>query len=247
VPGEKAGYHPRTAWFIVGELVRRLDDARQRSYDRYVREEIFGPIGMADSWVGGMPPERYRAYGARIGAMFEDIHEDPPTDGDAMEGVPDERTCASVHPGASGRGPMHDLGKFYQALLRGGAVDKGSRVLRSETVAELTRPQRVGMFDHTFKHAIDWGLGFIVNLQDASGRATMPYGYGPHASSRTFGHSGAESSCAFCDPEHEIVVAWACNGMPGEDAHQKRQRAINTAIYEDLELVEPRMNTDEHG
>jgi CubicO group peptidase (beta-lactamase class C family) len=237
VPGEKAGYHPRTGWFILGELVRRLDE-RQRTYDRYAREEVLAPIEMTESCAGGMTSEQYQTFGPRIGAMFEDIHEDPPTDGDALEGVPDERTCASVHPGASGRGPMRDLGKFYETLFRGGELRTRSRALRSEMVAELTQPQRIGMFDHTFKHAMDWGLGFIVNLQDPAGRATMPYGYGLHASPQTFGHSGAESSCAFCDPEHELVVAWVCNGMPGEEAHQKRQRAINTAIYEDLELVQ---------
>lgn len=233
-PGEKAGYHPRTSWFILGELARRLDD-HHRGFDRYAREEIFLPLGMNDCWVGGMPPEDYAAYGARIGATFEDILEDPPEEHDPMEGVPDERKVASVHPGASGRGPVRELGRFYEMLMRGGERD-GSRVLRAESISELTRPQRVGMYDHTFKHAMDWGLGFIVNLQDEKGRATMPYGYGAHASSRTFGHSGAESSCAFCDPEHELVVAWVCNGMPGDEQHQERQRAINTAIYEDLEI-----------
>ena len=37
-------------------------------YDRYVREEIFGPLGMDDCWVG-LPADRYEAYGDRIGFM----------------------------------------------------------------------------------------------------------------------------------------------------------------------------------
>ena len=43
-----------------------------RPFDRYVREEIFEPLGMADSWIG-MPPERYLAYqeAGRIGADVE--------------------------------------------------------------------------------------------------------------------------------------------------------------------------------
>jgi CubicO group peptidase (beta-lactamase class C family) len=65
----------------------------------------------------------------------------------------------------------------------------------------------------------------------------MPYGYGKYASAKTFGHSGSKSSCAFCDPDHQLVVAWVCNGMPEESKHQARQRAINEAIYEDLNLA----------
>src|SRR5262249_37946222 len=130
-------------------------------------------------------------------------------------------------------GPMHDLARFYQMLLNGGELD-GTRVLTQSSVAELIRPQRVGMFDHTFKHAMDWGLGFILNTPRDP---TMPYGFGDHASPRAFGHSGAESSCAFADPAHQLVVSWVCNGMPGDAAHQARQRAINTAIYEDLGLA----------
>lgn len=93
------------------------------------------------------------------------------------------------------------------------------------------------MFDHTFKHVMDWGLGFILDSKQY-GSDTVPYGYGDHASPRTFGHSGAQSACAFADPEHDLAVAWLCNGLPGEARHQLRQRAINNAIYEDLGLVD---------
>src|SRR5688500_9244686 len=64
-PGKKAGYHVATSWYLLGELVRRLNG---RAFERYVREAIFEPLGMNDSWVG-MPPQRYRAYGERIGFL----------------------------------------------------------------------------------------------------------------------------------------------------------------------------------
>ena len=232
VPGEKAGYHPSSAWIMLGEIVRRVDP-QQRTYDAYVRREIFEPLGMDDSWIG-MPPERYRAYGRRIGGMYETSRE--PAAG-PNEGVPSEATCALVRPGANGRGPIRELGRFYEMLRRGGEASAGgARVLSAESVGEITRPHRIGLFDHTFKHEMDWGLGFIVNSNESS-RHTMPYGYGRFASPRTFGHSGARSSCAFCDPAHGLVVAWVCNGTPADELHQARQRAINEAIYEDLSLL----------
>jgi hypothetical protein len=34
----------------------------------------------------------------------------------------------------------------------------------------------------------------------------------------------------------KLVVAWFCNGMPGQARHSQRQRDINAAIYEDLQI-----------
>src|SRR6476646_9996610 len=68
VPGQKAGYHQASSWFILGEVIRRVGGL---PFSTYVRREIFEPLGMADSWIG-MPPERYLEYwdAGRIGAMW---------------------------------------------------------------------------------------------------------------------------------------------------------------------------------
>ncbi|HEX4494972.1 MAG TPA: serine hydrolase domain-containing protein, partial [Thermoanaerobaculia bacterium] len=52
VPGQKAGYHQASSWFILGEVIQRVSG---RPFSAYVREEIFAPLGMDDSWIG-MPP-----------------------------------------------------------------------------------------------------------------------------------------------------------------------------------------------
>ena len=62
----------------------------------------------------------------------------------------------------------------------------------------------------------------------------LPYAYGPHASLRTFGHGGNQSSIAFADPVHALAVAIIFNGMPGEAAHQRRMHNVLTGLYEDL-------------
>src|SRR5207237_9637854 len=66
VPGQKAQYHPTSGWYILGELVQRVD---HRPFYRYVREEIFEALKLMDCWVG-MPAEKFRAYGDRIGVMM---------------------------------------------------------------------------------------------------------------------------------------------------------------------------------
>jgi CubicO group peptidase (beta-lactamase class C family) len=227
VPGEKAGYHVASTWFLLGELIRRIDG---RSFDRYVREEIFLPLKMVNSWVG-MPVERYAEYGNRIGIMqntdpaFKPVHAwDTP------------EMAALCKPGGNGRGPMRELVRFYQMLLNGGSLD-GVRIVSPQTVEAMTARHRVGMYDHSFKHIMDWGLGFIVN-NNQYGVDNIRYGYGPHASWRTFGHSGHRSSIAFADPKHNLAVALVFNGTPADAIHDQRMRTVLNAIYEDLELVE---------
>ena len=224
-PGDKAGYHGRTAWFLLAEIVRRIDG---RTYDTFAREEIFEPLGMNDSWLS-VPREMHERYikASRLSVMCETDKPDAPCD------LPSAEDCALLHPGGSGRGPIRELGRFYEMLRNRGATGE-TRVLNPGTVVELIKPHRVGMVDQTFKYQMDWGLGLILNTQRDP---MMPYGYGKHASRNAFGHSGSKSSCAFCDPDQGLVVAWVCNGMPEESKHQGRQRAINEAIYEDLNLI----------
>ena len=48
-PGLVSAYHMLTQHWVCAELVRRLDG---RSYPDYLREEITGPLGLADTYVG---------------------------------------------------------------------------------------------------------------------------------------------------------------------------------------------------
>jgi len=256
VPGERAGYHMASSWFALGEVVRRLDG---RAFADYVREEVFVPLGMDDCWIG-MPAERYHGYvaeqrlaqhwnteGSRPRAHFWD----------------EELHVTRCSPGGNGWGPMRQLGRFYEMLLGGGALD-GRRVLLPQTVEALLARHRVGMVDHTFRQVMDWGLGLIPNsrpglletftelrrLEAAAHAANaaagdsppspsdvdLPYHYGPHASRRAVGHSGYRSSTAFVDSAHGLVVALAVTGTPSDAAHAARFRELLTAIYEDVVL-----------
>jgi len=109
-------------------------------------------------------------------------------------------------------------------------------VLERESVELFTRRHREGMEDRTFKAVLDWGLGFILDSK-RHGVVQHPYGYGPHASDATYGHSGYQSSTAFADPTHDLAVALVFNGCPGDDVHQERVHAVLGALYEDLGIA----------
>jgi CubicO group peptidase (beta-lactamase class C family) len=119
---------------------------------------------------------------------------------------------------------MRELGRVYEALVVGGGP-----LLAPTTVAAFAARHRTEMVDETFGIVVDWGLGFTIDS------AAM----GSHCSRRAFGHGGHLSSVAFCDPEHAVVIACACNGMPARDAHYARLDAVSSAAYVDLGLAEP--------
>ena len=226
VPGEKAGYHLASSWFILGEIVRRIDG---RPFESFVRNEIFQPLGAKDCWIG-MPREVYAGLNDRLAPMF-DVGEDGPRENRATA----EERLTVCSPGGNGCGPMGQLALVYRMLANRGELG-GKRILQPQTVEALTARHRVGMVDATFRTRLDWGLGFIINSAHY-GDDALPYGYGPFAGRRTFGHSGAKSSTAFCDPDAGLVLALAVNGMPDDETHRRRFDRILGAIYEDLGLA----------
>lgn len=224
IPGKDAGYHLGGSWLLLGELIRRLDG---RSYGRYVREEIFLPLGMNDCWVG-VPDEACRNYGPRMGVMQL-------TEKNPIEPHPfweREGEISLEKPGSHARGPIRELNRFYRMLLNGGELD-GQRVLSSGSVDLLISRHRTGMVDRTFKFKMDLGLGFILQSEASPGEE-MPYGYGRYASPGTFGHSGSRSSSGFADPARGVAITYVFNGMPSSEIHHRRALELCEAIYADL-------------
>lgn len=226
-PGEKAGYHESAGWHMLGEIIRRLDG---RPYEDYVRDEIFEPLGMDDSWAA-MTPEVMDRYADRLAELYTVEDGDPQSAAEYSA----EAMGPFARPGSSLRCPAHDLVRFYRMMLGSGELD-GVRILSAESVAEIVSPQRLGMVDHTFRHKMDWGLGVIVDNKHHG--ETAPYGFGPHASPKTFGHGGNQSSVGFADPEHGLAVALIFNGLPGHPRHDRRLKRVTGAVYEDLGLVQ---------
>jgi len=235
IPGERAAYSSRAGWFILGEIIRLVTG---HPVERHLETSLFRPCEMPDTRLSFSPDEIGRLL-PRTGFIYDTKDDSAGASARPISEWNDAEGLERCVPGGSARGPVRELGRFYEALLacRSGRTMpervRCSDLLDPATIEGMTARQRTGIFDETFQYKLDCGLGFILNSNRDG--LQMPYGYGRAASPETFGHSGNQSSCAFADPARELVVAWACNGMPGERRHQKRQRAINNAIYEDLE------------
>ena len=224
VPGARAAYHVASGWYVLAELIRRCDG---REYPRYVREAIFEPLGMRDSWIG-MPRERHRDYGDRIAPMhateFEPMtHPYWPWAGSAD-------ACVLCRPGGSAWGPARELGRFYEALLMAGSW-QGVRILQPASVAQMTTRQTRALFDETFQVPLDRGLGVVL---DSKHYGVGSAWFGTRCSEQTYGHGGFRCAIAFADPARRLAAAVLFNGMPTDVAHAARVRAVLDALYADL-------------
>ncbi len=226
VPGERMGYHVASGWYVLAEIVRRIDG---RPYSSYVREAIFEPLGMRDTWLG-MPPNRYAEYAQarRIAPMHFATGMSKPVPHSYEFWSDSAQALAICRPGGSARGPIHDLGRFYDAMLSG-----GGGIIRTQTIEAIAARHVVGMRDHTSGYPLDRGLGVVIDSKQYCNSAAW---FGNRCSRRTWGHAGYVSSVGFADPENRIVVALAFNGMlEGQDLrHDARAIATIDAVYQDL-------------
>ncbi len=225
--GRTAGYHPKASWFLLGEIVRRVAG---RPADEWISEDWLKPAGV-EGVRFRFALEELAAVRDRVAPLFRR------QGGELVDaGMTTDAHLTRWSPGSSLRCTAATTGDFLRSLNASRAYSDFP-LLGGLAAEAMTARHRVGEFDRTFQHVVDFGLGVIVD-SNRYGADTVPYGYGPHCSPRTFGHGGSQSSIAFCDPEHDLVVAWATNGMCGEPKHQRRNRAINAAIYEDLGLAD---------
>lgn len=225
LPGT-AAYHPQSSWFLLGEILRRLHGPHC-DFAGLIHLQLLAPLQLVHTSCG-LDPQSVVATAEPLPVLYDRV---------GGQLVPSSYNgplfVSRPSPGGNLRGPVRELGRFYEMLQRGGALEDGTRFLQPETVALMTRPQRVGLYDQTLQHQVDFGLGVITNSSHY-GPDTVPYGFGRRCSEATYGHGGSQCAMAFCDPQYGLVVAWAANGFCGEGQHQRRNRAINEAIYEEV-------------
>ena len=220
-PGTWASYHATSGWKILGEVVRVVDG---RPIDAYLADEVLAPAGMTDTWLGIPLPDQER-LGERLAPVHWTGHVMPVMQDGALSMVPyhiedihdQPWHRAKVEPGAGGRGPASDLGRFYEALL----LDHAGRLFRRpETVDLLTACHRSGVLDRIFLSSPPWGLGVQI-----AGSMSGSIGY------RAFGHSGMSSSRGLCDPVEGLVMVFISNGLANPIDNERRMTDITNAVY----------------
>ncbi|MEO1056396.1 MAG: serine hydrolase domain-containing protein [Actinomycetota bacterium] len=215
-------YSTWVGWAFLGEAIGRLVGGDQSTF---MRERVFLPLGMVDSWVG-MPDAAIDGYADRL-ATQHFIGGPQPVPLPAMHERP---VIRQFLPSFGGRGPMREIATFLRTVM-----DQRLPGSLAGLEPAMIEPRATGIESSHFvpwlTDPVDWGAGVQI------GRGL----FGSDCSPSSFGHNGQETLVAFADPVHDVVVAAGFNGMSGSVAAFERQEQLVAAIYRDLGLsTEPR-------
>jgi len=155
--------------------------------DRLVHDMVTGPLNLTDTMYRPpaelkpriAPTEDEQAVGR--GMVWGEVHDENAW---SLNGVAGHAGVFST---------AENVGRFAQMYLNGGEL-AGTRLLRSDTVAEMTRNQIPG---------IDWrGIGWELNAD---------YYMGNLASPQTYGHTGFTGTSLVVDPRRDLIVVLLLN------------------------------------
>ena len=224
-------YQPGRQWMyslatdVIGALVQRISGKR---FDIFLREEIFGPLGMVDTGFVVEPDraDRLAACYARRADKTTVLQDDP-------------RESPYLDPPAffSGGGglasTMADYHRFCEMLRRGGELD-GARIIGPRTLALMTANHLPGgaflaelaldSFSETTPVGVGFGLGFAMTVDGV--RAGSP-------SQGDYFWGGAASTMFFVDPVQDMVVIFLTQLLPSTTFNFRGQ--IKNIVYSALE------------
>lgn len=195
-------YHAVTGGYILAEVVKR---ATGKDIRHALHELIRKPLGftwfdygapgkditqIAQNYVTGWPnifPFTQLVEYA-IGSSFETI----------VNLARDERFYTSIVPSANMVATAPEVAYFFQMLLNGGELD-GKRIMKEETVRNMTRETGNTWFDRRLMLPMRYSQGFMLG--------NSPLGlYGPDTK-QAFGHLGFMNILCWADPQRDIAVA----------------------------------------
>ncbi|HZV56147.1 MAG TPA: serine hydrolase domain-containing protein [Sphingobium sp.] len=228
-PGTRCDYSPLANHVLMGEALRRTDPQGRRLRD-ILHEDLFAPLGMADTSMGLRADLRPRHVKPDMRGTVPIKHLSRTIAGDhALFEDPDVEAphvgCASTVP---------DLSRFAEMLRRGGALD-GVRILSPRTV-QMARQVWTGAFPNELYRAVHlrmgWeempaymGLGFNVR-----GTAMGHHQLGTLTSPETFGNYGAGSALFWIDPALDVSFACLTAGVMTQAANIARFQKLSDMV-----------------
>ncbi|MEZ5144048.1 MAG: serine hydrolase domain-containing protein [Acidimicrobiales bacterium] len=225
-PGTRFEYHPTSAHWVLGEIVREVTGEDLGSF---VRARITGPLGL-DRFELGAPPDHQGDVNELV-----TVGEPPtPAELEAILGVPLDladflgevtqdallqfnrpEVRAIGFPGAGGIATAADLALYYQAVA-GNALELWDPAVLAEATTS-----RVDLPDPVLGYPAHRSLGLQVagDPPDAQLR-----GFGHGLSPRTYGHDGAGGQIACVDPDSGLSIGYLTNGLDANPIRDGRRK-----------------------
>ena len=224
-PGTRWQYGSNIDW--VGRIVEAVSGER---LDRYFRNHILDPLGMADTGFVISPSQRARQANLHRRKL----------DGSLVPEPFEKQTTPTVFSGGGGLySSAPDYLTLIRMLLQGGQFN-GARVLRAETVALMGQNQighiEAGILKTTnpaLSNDVDffpgiplrWGLGHMINME--------PGPNGRSASSLTW--AGLLNTYYWIDPAKRVAAVFMTQVLPFADGpalslYHQFERGIYDAV-----------------
>jgi CubicO group peptidase (beta-lactamase class C family) len=251
-PGEKNAYHAMNYGHLVNELMQRIDG---RDCGRFLREEVFEPLGLRDLHLG-LPDDP--ALERRVAWCTNEVVLSPDRiaratgvasageggaqrrgEGGTTEPEPRRRAPPERHADIPEMWHEFNWPETHRAVLpAAGGIGTAREVARFYDV--LARGGRVGdlalVSPEGLRYAttptnregeIDGTIGFPI-------RWGLGFHMGMHGSGstlRTFGHAGAGGQTGFADPDRELSFAFVTSGEQDPSFQLWRHR-LQTRAFE---------------
>jgi CubicO group peptidase (beta-lactamase class C family) len=223
-------FEPGAKWSYcqsgINAAGRIVEVVSGQSFDAFLEERLFAPLGMKDTTFYPNPEQR-----ARLATAYAKNKETG-----ALEAVPPRPDYGPRDRPPQGNGGLYstapDYARFCQMLLAGGTFE-GKRYLSAEALKFLNTPQTGDLPTGFFQNATygqrganyGWGLGTCVLRTPHEGVAAM-------LSPGTFGHGGAWGTQAWIDPvkgaAYVLMVQRA--NLPNSDASDVRRAFQQAAV-----------------
>ena len=216
-------YEPGAKWSYtqsgINAAARIVEVVSGMSFDAFLTQRLFGPLGMKDTTF--YPSEAQRARLVTAYAKNKDTG--------ALDAVPPRPDFGPRDKPPQGNGGLYstapDYARFCQMLLGGGSFD-GRRYLSADAMKFLTTPQTgdlpTGFFQNDLfgQHGKNygWGLGTCILRTPHEGVAAM-------LSPGSFGHGGAWGTQAWVDPVRGVAYVLMVQraNFPNSDASEVRR------------------------
>jgi len=211
-------FEPGSKWAYcntgIDTLGRIIEVCSGKSYESFLEERLFKPLGMKDTFFYPDPEQK-----KRVATLYK-------KDKDKLA-----RSENFLGDAVGGKFPLPaggmfstapDMLKFYQMMLNKGAAD-GKRYLSEAGVERMTR-NHTGELRAGFTDGIVMGLGWQI--------VGSPVGVTEMLSPGTFGHGGAFGTQGWIDPKKEMIFILMVqrSGFPNGDASDLRKSLQTIAV-----------------
>ena len=212
-PGEKWTYGLNLD--LLGDLIEIISG---KTLENFLRENIFEPLGMNDTWFN-LPVDR----ATRLTTVYSE---------DSLQNIiPWPKNKFDINPdypkinkhyfsgGAGLSSTAYDYAVFLQMIMNGGGYN-GKTILSKRTVAMMLHPQ----LDFTFDGKNDFGLGFGITSDKGSADGSRNAG--------SFSWGGFYGTIYWADPKENLICLIMTQQTP--DSHSELFQQFEQLVYASL-------------